>query len=169
MATWLHHHVVGTRSQRWSAQRWSQPGQELLPLPLLAVHPALHAMASDVLAANIVADDARSSPPLSSDNDEVNTSSARIYFGPLHSAEQKHARRADANQPTPVRRSSRLPTLSRPPLDAASSSTDDEDRMEQDADALLAPVESEQTITGPLALEEDTPEGEPVAPAHAYI
>lgn len=146
------------------------PVRDCSPLSLVVVHPASLAMASDVLADSIFADDARSSPPLSSDNDEVNTSSARIYFGPLHSAEQKHARRADANQPTPVRRSIRLSTLSQPPLNDASSSTDDEDRMEQDADAVLAPVVSEQTVDGPLALEEDTPEGEPgIAPTQTYI
>ena len=118
-------------------------------------------MASDVLVEQaIIADDARSSPQPSSDNDEVNTSSARIYFGPLHSAEQKYARRADANQPTPVRPSTRLSTPSRPPAEEASSSANGEDKMEQDIGAVCAPDASEQTIHGPLALEEDISDGE---------
>ncbi|KAI0699729.1 hypothetical protein BC835DRAFT_526322 [Cytidiella melzeri] len=50
----------------------------------------------------------RSSPLASSDNDAVNTSSARVYFGPIQSAEKQRAERVKFGQPTPVRRSARL-------------------------------------------------------------
>ncbi|KAI0093648.1 hypothetical protein BDY19DRAFT_989202 [Irpex rosettiformis] len=49
--------------------------------------------------------------PESSDSDAVNTSTARVYFGPLKSAERERAQRVNPGQPTPVKRSTRLSSI----------------------------------------------------------
>lgn len=53
----------------------------------------------------------RSSPAASSDSDAVNTSNARVYFGPVQSAEKQRAQRVNVGQPTPVRRSARISSV----------------------------------------------------------
>ena len=49
--------------------------------------------------------------PESSDSDAVNTSTARVYFGPPQSAERERAQRVNLGQPTPVKRSTRLASI----------------------------------------------------------
>jgi hypothetical protein len=50
----------------------------------------------------------RNSPSESSDSDAVNTSTAKVYFGPVQSVEKQRAQRVNLGHPTPVRRSTRL-------------------------------------------------------------
>lgn len=111
-------------------------------------------MASDVIVDTYESADPTSSPVLSSDNDEVNTSSARIYFGPIQPAEEKYARRSDVDQPTPVRRSTRM--SAQPHLSIAtrnsSEAAEEEDRESTDAFAAVTPDES---VPGTPAISED--------------
>ena len=84
-------------------------------------------MASDVLVdAHPQSPPRASSSPLSSsDTDAANTSSARIFFGPLHDAEKKYARVSQVDECTLTRRSQRL-SLTRSAPDIIASSSDNE-------------------------------------------
>lgn len=61
-------------------------------------------MASGVSVDTSDVDSGRSSPGASSDSDAVNTSTSRVYFGPVQSAERRLARARDSLQCTPIRR-----------------------------------------------------------------
>lgn len=67
-------------------------------------------MDSDAVIDASVGESRRSSPFASSDSDAVNTSTARVYFGPIQSAEKKRVRMSNTGQGTPVRRSTRIST-----------------------------------------------------------
>ena len=64
-------------------------------------------MASGVSLDTRDIDSGRSSPDASSDSDAVNTSTSRVYFGPIQPAERRLARARGSLQQTPIRRPTR--------------------------------------------------------------
>lgn len=62
-----------------------------------------------------------SSPGTSSDSDAVNTSTSRVYFGPIQPAERRLTRARDSLQNTPIRRSPRHHADSSLPMEVSQS------------------------------------------------
>ena len=117
-------------------------------------------MASDVLVDTALPPSPHTrSPSLSSDNDDVNTSDARVYFGPFQDAEKKFARLSDPNQHTPVRTSLQFSLVPRTSNATASSSDDEDGDNKEDTDASADPDAQSFDKADILTTLDDTAEG----------
>ena len=113
-------------------------------------------MASDVLVDISDRSDRPNSPDPSDDNDAVNTSSARIYFGPFQSAEKKFARVHDAAEHMSVRRSQRLSAM---PLPDSMQDSSEEDEEKGPMDASVAADSPDHSRPGTPIIGDDVLEG----------
>lgn len=160
-------HVVSTRSQRGRLPagvaavcsiRSSAAFRGLL------LHPALPptTTTSDLVVATMASDvlveprtpDQRSSSPVSSDEDAVNTPDARVYFGPFQDAERKYAQLSHAGHPTPIKPFARSSAMLHLSQTTASSSDGEVNETVEDSDA--SPDALDEPRAGTPSLQDDT-------------